>query len=190
VQQDVQNKPGTIEIVLGCMYSGKTSEVIKVCKKWHSISRKAICINFEGDTRYGDDEKLYSHDLSTVQCIKVSKLEQVDLETIKTGDIILINEGQFFSDLIEYCLLWCEQYGKDIIVSGLDGDFKRRPFGKILDLIPYANSVTKLNAFCSLCKDGTHAPFTWRLSDEKDQIVIGSTNYIAICRKHYCELFK
>jgi thymidine kinase len=85
-------------------------------------------------------------------------------------------------------LTWCEKYGKDIIVSGLDGDFKRQPFGKILDLIPYANSVTKLNAFCSRCADGTLAQFTWRLSGEKDQIVIGSTNYIAICRKHYNEL--
>jgi len=112
-------------------------------------------------------------------------LEEVDTETIKNGDIILVNEGQFFSDLIEYCLLWCEKYGKDIIVSGLDGDFKRKPFGKILDLIPYSNSVIKLNAFCSLCANGTCAQFTWRLSNEKDQIVIGSTNYIAVCRTHY-----
>lgn len=179
---------GSIKIVLGCMYSGKTSEVIKECKRWGSIAKKAICINFEGDARYGEDEKLYSHDLSTVSCIKVSKLSQVDSGEIKNGDIILINEGQFFPDLIDYCVLWCDTFGKDIIVSGLDGDFERRPFGKILDLIPYANSVTKLNAFCKVCANGTHAPFTWRLSNEKNQIVIGSDNYVAVCRKHYNEL--
>lgn len=182
--QELQ-KYGTIKIVLGCMYSGKTLEVIKECKRWESISRKAICINFEGDTRYGHDEKLYSHDLSTISCIKVATLEQVDIESIKNGDIILINEGQFFPDLVKYCVLWCETYGKDIIVSGLDGDFKRNTFGKILDLIPYANSVTKLNAFCKVCADGTFAHFSRRLTNEKDQMVIGSDNYIAVCRKHY-----
>lgn len=183
-----KKKSGTIRIILGCMYSGKTSEVIKECRKWGSISRKAICINFEGDNRYGDDEKLYSHDLNTIKCIKASRLEQVNLDSILGGDIILINEGQFFPDLIEYCLKWCEEYGKDIIVSGLDGDFKRGSFGKILELIPFANAVSKLHAFCSLCADGTHAHFTWRLSDEQDQVVIGSDNYIAVCRNHYLQL--
>lgn len=182
------SKIGSINIVIGCMYSGKTSEVIRECKKWFSISRKAICINFEGDTRYGDDEQLYNHDLNSVECIKVSKLEQVNIQSIIEGDIILINEGQFFDDLIEYCQLWCETYGKNIIVSGLDGDFKRKSFGKILDLIPYSESVVKLHAFCSMCANGTHAHFTWRLSKEQEQIVIGTSNYIPVCRKHYVEL--
>ena len=181
-------KNGTIRVVLGCMYSGKTTEVIKECKKWLSISRKAVCINYKGDNRYGDDEKLYSHDLNTVECIRASNLSEVNTESILAGDIILINEGQFFNDLIEYCLKWCEEYGKDIIVSGLDGDFKRRSFGKILELIPYSNFITKLHAFCSLCSDGTHAHFTWRLSKEQDQVVIGSDNYIAVCRNHYVQL--
>ena len=170
------------------MYSGKTTEVIRECKKWNSIAKKAICINFEGDNRYGNDAQLYSHDMNTVECIKVSKLIDVNLNLIKDSDIILINEGQFFPDLVEHCLIWTEQFGKNIIVSGLDGDFKRRPFGKILDLIPYADSVTKLNAFCTVCSNGTPAYFTWRLSNEQDQIVIGSSNYIAVCREHYNKL--
>ena len=179
---------GSIKIVLGCMFSGKTTEVINVYKKWFSISKKAVCINFEGDTRYGDDDKLYSHDLSTVECIKVSKLKDVQIESILEGDIILINEGQFFSDLVEYCILWCEKYNKNIIVSGLDGDFQRKPFGPLLELIPYCDTVKKIHAFCKYCADGTHALFSWRISKENNQVVIGTNNYVAVCRKHYCEL--
>ena len=181
---------GSIKIVLGCMYSGKTTEVIKECKKWTSISKNALCINYIGDTRYStdsNDTNLYSHDLHIVKCVMISKLSDVSIDLIKASDIILINEGQFFGDLIENCLLWCETYSKNIIVSGLDGDFKRKPFGKILDLIPYADSVVKMNAFCSLCADGTLANFTLRLSNEEEQILIGSKNYIAVCRKHYLE---
>ena len=179
---------GNIKIVLGCMFSGKTTDVIMECKKWFSINKNALCINYMDDVRYGTDDNLYSHDKEKIKCIKVFKLKEVSDEIIKASDIILINEGQFFEDLIEYTVEWCEKYGKNIIVSGLDGDYLRKPFGKILDLIPYCNSVIKLKAFCSICKDGTHAHFTARLSNEKDQIIIGTSNYIAVCRKHYLEL--
>jgi thymidine kinase len=178
---------GTIQIVLGCMFSGKTTEVIKEYQKWSSIHKNALCINYSMDTRYGNDNNLYTHNLTKISCQKVLNLSQVDEDLIKNADIILINEGQFFTDLIEYCLLWCETFGKNIIVSGLDGDFKRKPFGQILDLIPYADSVTKLNAFCNLCNDGTIAHFTLRLSHESDQVVIGNNNYMAVCRKHYLD---
>jgi thymidine kinase len=188
-QSELSNykRTGTIKIIIGCMYAGKTSRVITEYKKWESISRKAVCINFVGDTRYGSDAQLYSHDLHKVECVKVNMLNQVNYEDIKDADIILINEGQFFLDLIEYCLLWCEKYGKNIIVSGLDGDFQRKPFGPLLDLIPYSDSVEKINAFCTICKNGTEASFTCRLTQETEQVVIGSDNYAALCRYHYLE---
>lgn len=181
---------GSIKIIFGCMYSGKTTDVIRESKKWSSISKKAICINYAKDTRYGDDDQLYSHDLNNVECVRATNLSDIDDDVILSGDMILINEGQFFTDLIECCVKWCETYGKNIIVSGLDGDYKRRPFGQMLDLIPYADSVEKISAFCKKCSDGTPAYFTWRLSNENEQIVIGSTNYIPVCRKHYTELSK
>ena len=180
------SKVGSIKIILGCMYAGKTSKVITEYRKWHSISRKAICINFAGDERYGADEAVYSHDLVKITCIKVGKLEQVRVEDISDADMILINEGQFFPDLVKYCVDWCERLGLNLIVSGLDGDYKREPFGSLLDLIPYADHIEKITAFCSLCKDGTEANFSHRLSREKEQVVIGN-NYLALCRKHYVE---
>jgi thymidine kinase len=177
----------SIEIIMGCMYSGKTSEVIRLCNQWKSIYDNIVCINYHDDTRYGTDDNLYSHNLTKFSCIKAHHLGDIDFDIIKSADIILINEAQFFDDLVDVCLNWCETHNKHIVVSGLDGDFKRQKFGHILDLIPCADKVIKLTGLCSLCKDGTTALFTCRLTNEIDQVVIGSTNYIPVCRKHYLE---
>lgn len=181
---------GTIKLYIGCMYSGKTSELIKECKKHLAIEKKVMCINYKNDTRYGDDDFLYSHDLHKIECVKVDKLADVSDNLIKNIDSIMINEGQFFTDLYHHVKKWCEEYNKDIIISGLDGDFKRQRFGTLLDVIPLADSVHKLSALCSICKNGTLANFSHRLSNEHEQVVIGATNYIAVCRKHYLELNK
>jgi thymidine kinase len=182
------DKTGEIDIILGCMFSGKTTELILECKKWFSISKNAICINYSDDVRYGDDDYVYSHDKETIPCVKTLILNDLSDELLLKADIILVNEGQFFPDLIDFCVKWSEKFNKKIVVAGLDGDFKRNPFGQILDLIPYANSVKKVYAFCSLCKDGTKAYFSARLSKESKQIVIGTSNYVAVCRNHYLEL--
>ena len=108
-------------------------------------------------------------------------------EEIMNHDYIMIDEGQFFSDLKEYVLKWCEVFKKNIIVIGLDGDYKRNTFGQILDLIPVADQVTKLKALCKLCNDGTEALFTHRLSEEDEQVVISYSKYIPVCRQHYLE---
>lgn len=181
---------GSIKIFVGCMYSGKTTELIRESNRQLSIGRSIININYKDDNRYGSDDYLYSHTLEKVPCVKVNKLSDIDINLIKNSECIFINEGQFFTDLVENTILWCETYNKDIFVSGLDGDYKRQKFGHILDLIPLCNSIVKFPALCSLCKDGTEANFTHRLSTETEQVVIGSSNYIPLCRTHYVELNK
>jgi thymidine kinase len=177
---------GSIKIIIGCMFSGKTTELQREFREWDSINKTPLCINYIDDNRYGDIyTNMYSHDKVAVDCIKVKSLKDVEDELIKENDIILVNEGQFFSDLVEYCVLWCDTYHKKIIVCGLDGDFQRKPFGKILDLIPYADSVEKITAYCKNCSDGTKAIFTHRKSTEQEQVVIGVNNYEALCRKCY-----
>ena len=186
---------GEIKIILGCMRSGKTSKLISEWHKWNSISKNAICINYaEDNVRFNIMDKtiteishVYSHDLENIKCINAMTLESIsDIIVSDTKNaIILINEGQFFPDLSYYVITWCELYGKSILVSGLDGDYLRRPFGQILELIPFANKVKKLKAFCSICKDGTHAHFTKRISDDVEQKVINNDIYISVCRKHF-----
>lgn len=176
-----------ITLYIGCMFSGKTSELIKVCRKCMIINKKVLCINFAQDNRYSDAEFIMSHNKDKIDCVKVSKLSEINDDFVKQHDYIMIDEGQFFYDLKYYVLKWCEEYKKNVVIIGLDGDYKREKFGQILDLIPYCDEVHKLKALCKLCNDGTEGLFTHRLSTENEQIIIGNSNYIPLCRKHYLE---
>jgi thymidine kinase len=182
---------GRIEVILGCMFSGKTTELIRVYQKWHGKNQEPLVINFEGDTRYGDDDQLRTHNKLSVKCIKVNKLNNVDIELIQNANIILINEGQFFSDLVEFCKYWTDEQQKYIVVCGLDGDYKREPFQNIMNLIPLANSVTKLTGFCDECIHPVEAVFTGRITNSDERILIGGNDmYKPLCRYHYLELEK
>ena len=183
------NSYGSIKLYLGCMFSGKTSELIREYTRYTKIGKKVICINYTSDTRYGDDNYVYSHDLNKIECLRTQKLMSINLQDILKYDVILINEGQFFDDIIEFCKLYCDMYAKHIIICALDGDFMRKPFGKITELISLADEITKLTAFCTECKDSTPAIFTLRLSQDTEQISINN-NYIPVCRKHYLILSK
>jgi len=169
------------------MYSGKTSELIREYTRYKKIGKKVLCINYSFDDRYGTDDFVYSHDLNKIECVKTKNLLDIQKENICHYDVILINEGQFFCDLLEFCKLYCDNYNKHIIVCGLDGDYLRKPFGQINDLISLADEITKLKAFCTECNNGTPALFTWRLSNIKEQVSINN-DYIPLCRKHYLEL--
>jgi len=120
---------------------------------------------------------LHFNNLENIPRIK-DKLE------IAKSDVILINEGQFFPDLYNVVVDMLK-YNKKVYVCGLDGDFERKKFGTILDLIPLCDKVTKLTSLCSQCKDGTPGIFSMRLTNELEQTVVGSDNYIPVCRKCY-----
>ena len=96
--------------------------------------------------------------------------------------VILINEGQFFQDL-EPVITNLLIQRKTIFIAGLDGDFQQKKFGQILDLIPLCDKVTKLTSLCSQCKDGTPGIFSMRLTEDKEQMLVGSDIYIPVCRK-------
>ena len=96
--------------------------------------------------------------------------------------------GQFFSDLYDFCYKAVEIDCKLVVVSGLDGDFQRKAFGQLLDLIPLADRVDKLSALCTRCHDGTAAIFSKRVVKGTEQIAVGGLDsYIPVCRFHYQE---
>jgi thymidine kinase len=99
--------------------------------------------------------------------------------------VILINEGQFFEDLYDWTENMVEKNNKEVYICGLDGDFNRQKFGTILDLIPLCDKVTKIMSICSICKNGKKALFSLRLSDNKEQVLIGSDCYKPCCRSCY-----
>lgn len=98
--------------------------------------------------------------------------------------MIGIDEAQFFGDLYEFCREAADKEGKTVIVAGLDGDFMRRRFGSVLDLIPIADTVTKLTSRCEVC--GKRALFTMRKTEEKvTELIGGAEVYMPVCRSHY-----
>jgi thymidine kinase len=178
------NECGYLEIFIGPMFSGKTSKLIELYKQYSFCNIPLAVINHSSDNRY-DDTMLSTHDKIMIPCIQTPTLTRVtnDMDNV---DVILINEGQFFDDLYDFVVDMLK-FNKKIYVSGLDGDFKRTKFGKILDLIPLCDKVTKMTSLCSLCKNGTPGLFSMRLTDEKEQMLIGSSNYIPVCRFCYEE---
>jgi thymidine kinase len=192
---------GYLEIILGGMYAGKTSRLVEIYKQCKFCNISVAVINHSIDNRY-DEELLSTHDQIKIPCIKTEKLfdiwdETIDLEAnvemiprvkdkfkVCSSKVILINEGQFFQDLEEFVKKLLEN-GKKVYVCGLDGDFERKRFGQILDLIPLCDKVTKLTSLCSLCKNGTPGIFSKRITTEREQTVVGSDNYIPVCRSCY-----
>ncbi len=192
---------GYLELIIGPMYSGKTSRLVEIYKQCKFCNIHVAVINHSIDNRY-DDELLSTHDQVKIPCIKTDKLLDIypndicidsdissiprinDKLKIATSSVILINEGQFFSDLEEFVKNLLSN-NKKIYVCGLDGDFERKKFGQILDLIPLCDKVTKLTSLCSICKNGTPGIFSKRITNEKEQTVVGSDNYIPVCRSCY-----
>ena len=176
---------GYLELILGPMFSGKTTQIIQHYKSYTYIGKKIVVINYAEDKRY-HDSLLSTHDQIMIPCVLAKKLSDIlEDENIKAADIILINEGQFFEDIFEITLNFVETQNKKVYICGLDGDFQRNKFGKLLDLIPYCDKITKLNALCACCKNGTAGLFSHRITRETSQIVIGSNNYRPLCRGCY-----
>jgi len=180
---------GYLELFLGPMFSGKTTQLIQQYKLHTYIGKKVVVINYSGDTRYTIDSMMSSHDKIMIPCIMLNCLGEIwenDIyHSIRNADVIIINEGQFFEDLYDVVVKMVDTYRKTVYISGLDGDFQRNKFGRILDLIPFCDKITKLQSLCALCKNGNTGIFSHRTTTEQQQIVIGSDNYMPLCRECY-----
>ena len=127
-----------------------------------------------------DIVKITSYLIIKIKCHSITHSEQI-IDFSKDIDIIGIDETQFFdSTIIETCNTLANK-GKRVIIAGLDRDYKAIPFGPMASLLTHADYITKLNAICMVC--GNQASFSQRLTDEKNQILVGeSEKYEARCR--------
>lgn len=189
--QTPQLEEGYLELILGPMFSGKTTQIIQIHNNYSYIGKKVVVINFSEDKRY-HDTMLSTHDRKMIPCILSDDLVDNWSNTLNPhysemneADVILINEGQFFKGLKDVVLDMIEKQGKIVYICGLDGDFKRQKFGELLDLIPYCDKVTKLTSLCSVCRNGKKGLFSCRVTKETAQVVIGSDNYKPLCRSCY-----
>lgn len=202
---------GYLELIIGPMFSSKTSSLLEIYKQCKFCNIPVSIINHSIDKRY-HDTMISSHDKIMAPCIQANKLNEVwsnksfldccteglckeglcenkrestaAHKSLRNSDVILINEGQFFPDLYEVVIDMLN-HNKKVYICGLDGDFERKKFGAILDLIPLCDKVNKLTSLCSLCRDGTRGIFSMRLTNETEQTLVGSDNYIPVCRSCY-----
>ena len=181
---------GYLEMIIGPMFSGKSTEIIRKIRLLRSIDNKILVIKPLIDNRYICD-KITTHNYESVDCIIINNLSEISEDQIKNLNTIVIDEGQFFNDLFNIIKKWLNTYNIHIIIAGLDGDFQQKPIGDILKLIPLSDKCIKLNSLCNICKDGTKAPFSFRLDESKKSILVGgSDKYIPLCRTHYNKLSK
>lgn len=176
----------SLRITLGPMYSGKTSKLIDTYFREGLRENKSLVIDFNIENKHEGYHvgKLSNHDAKSIDSvIKTHELMQYDiLGLTKLYQSIMINECQFFGDLVEF-VFYCIKMGKDVYLYGLDGDFQRKPMGHVVDLIPYCDSIEKLNGKCQKCDE--KSIFSHRVTESKEQILYDHEQYIPLCRKCY-----
>ena len=192
---------GQLDIILGTMFSGKTTYILSKMTKIAELNYSILYINIEFDNR--SDNFFSTHNpffdsqidfvkreplINNVQMIKTKNLLNLD---ISDKDVIIIDESHFFDDLIEF-VNKCLNLNKYVIVAGLIADFKGNKFGKTLDLIPICTNIKRLHAYCSTCakdKISTVAIYSQKIIKCRKSIDIGgSDKYIPVCRYHFNEL--
>jgi len=182
---------GSLELIIGPMYAGKSTELIKKIKVYEILEKNILIVNHCINNRY-DTKGISTHDKvkceDSINVRTLNELENNYNDQFNKAEIIIIEELQFFNDAFIKITEWLDKHNKKIIAAGLISDYARKPFGDVLSLIPHAEEVIKLNALCKKCKDGTKACFTKRTINNDNTIVVGSNEcYEAVCRKHYLE---
>ncbi|MGC9341797.1 MAG: thymidine kinase [Bacteroidales bacterium] len=178
------DRAGSIEVICGSMFSGKTEELIRRLKRARFAKQNVEIFKPIIDTRYSEEE-VVSHDENSIMSTPVSSSANIVL-LASDVDVVGIDEAQFFDmGLIEVCNQLAEQ-GVRVIVAGLDIDYLGRPFGPIPGLLATAEYVTKVHAICVKC--GNLAHHSHRLSAGDKLVQLGETeSYEPLCRRCFNE---
>ena len=182
-----------VDLIIGPMFSGKTSELMRKLMIYSEMGRKVLYINSKIDTRGSKMFSTHNDTLKESNKITFIKLDNLadGLEEIIKYDVVGIDEAQFFPDLVDSVKIIAEYMEKYVIVAGLDSDFNREPFENIIKLIPFVDKLIKLNSYCKLCNETKilkPALFNHKVIKgvEHSQIQVGgSETYIPLCRKCY-----
>jgi thymidine kinase len=174
---------GWIEVVTGCMFSGKTEELIRRLRRAEIAKQKVEIFKPKIDNRYSE-EHIVSHNQLKIRSIMVSKADEI-LPLIGDAQVIGIDECQFFDNsLVDICNTLANE-GKRVICAGLDQDYRGIPFEPMPQLLAIAEYITKTLAICVVC--GNPADRTQRKTHSAERVVVGADEiYEARCRKcHY-----
>ena len=173
---------GSIEVICGSMFSGKTEELIRRLKRAQIAKLNVEIFKPKTDTRY-DETAVVSHDLNSIQSTPVSHSSAILLLGTNT-QVVGIDEAQFFDEELPDVCNKLALKGIRVIVAGLDMDFKGKPFGPIPSLLAIAEHVTKVNAVCMQC--GSPAVYSFRTAVSDTKILLGEKeSYEPRCRACY-----
>jgi len=174
---------GSIEVVCGPMFSGKTSELIRRVERAQIAKQRVQIFKPCIDIRY-NKEDVVSHTSRTVKAEPVENAVDILIRLKDSTRVVAIDEVQFFDDAITTVVVKLAARGYRVICAGLDLDYRAQPFGPMPSLLAVADEVMKIHAICTIC--GASASRTQRLIKSKAQVLLGETDaYEARCRAHY-----
>ena len=170
---------GSIEVICGSMFSGKTEELLRRLKRAQFANLSLAVFKPKIDVRY-DQKNIVSHNKNTIKATTIEFSRQI-LDLAKEAQVVAIDEAQFFdTELITVCNQLAND-GKRIIITGLDMDFLGNPFGIMPNILAIAEHITKLHAICLNC--GSIANHSFRITKNKDLVQIGEKDeYKPLCR--------
>lgn len=184
---DMEFKAGWIEVIAGCMYAGKTEELLRRVRRIEYAKKSVIVFKPTIDNRYSNDE-VVSHNKNKTKSINILKASDIYNYVVEPYPYaIVIDEVQFMDEeILDVCNFYANK-GVRVICAGLDKDFRGEPFGIMPEILAMAEKVTKLDAICSVC--GGIATRTQRIIDGKPAyyddpvIMVGAKEqYEARCR--------
>lgn len=176
---------GWIEVICGCMFSGKTEELIRRITR-AKIARQRIAIFKPAMENRYHSKHVISHNANAIYSTPVNSASDI-YSMAQESDVIGIDEAQFFDEALVDVAVKLAQEGKRVIIAGLDMDYRGLPFGIVPQLMAVAEYVTKTQAICMNC--GNPASFSHRLMLSDEQVVLGETDlYEALCRKCFQEV--
>jgi thymidine kinase len=202
---------GYLEIIIGTMFSGKTSYLLHKISQMIELDLRVLYINIDLDNRSDKNYSTHNVFLDITDCKKKDKIEK-NLTMIKVGnlmhvlpetfleyDVIMIDEAHFFNELVNFTKILLDNK-KNIFIGSLIADYMGNKFGNALELIPICNNIVKLDSYCVVCskkKIYNKAVFSKKISgkggmgDARDIVDIGGADkYIPVCREHFGDMPK
>jgi thymidine kinase len=184
IERELNNgkRAGSIEVICGSMFSGKTEELIRRIKRARIARQKVEIFKPAIDIRYSNLD-VVSHDENAVRSTPVENSSNILLLSADV-DVIGIDEAQFFDKHLIEVVVQLANQGIRVIVAGLDMDFRGNPFGPIPGLMAVADYVTKVHAVCVRC--GEIAQFSHRMTEKEQVVLLGEKDiYEPLCRRCY-----
>jgi thymidine kinase len=189
IEPDINShkKRGSIEVITGSMFSGKTEELIRRLRRAVYAKQKVEIFKPSVDIRHTETE-VVSHNESAILCTSVENSSNLLLLTSNV-DVVGIDEAQFFDNGLVEVVVKLANMGVRVIVAGLDMNFRGEPFGMMPQIMAVADYVTKLHAICLQC--GSIAQFSHRITDKEQLFLLGNNEmYEPLCRNCFTKTQK